>query len=118
MAVVGVEALWRPYQLTIPIEEGTQYHYGTFDLEGAKALTAEPATTDLRYHSWRSRQLHTLKTSNEELRKTYCRQGYLDMEPIPEMNLDHESYEIGIRIRLEEGKQYELGAACRPSFAR
>lgn len=60
----------------------------------------------------------TLKASNEELRKTYCRQGYLDMEPIPEMNLDHESYEIGIRIRLEEGKQYELGAACRPSFAR
>ena len=58
MAVVGVEALWQPYRLTIPIEEGTQYHYGTFDLEGAKALAAEPATTDLRYHSWRSRQLH------------------------------------------------------------
>ena len=109
VAVVGVEALWQPYRLTIPIQEGSQYRYGSFELEGAKALAVDSLLEIFAITPGEVVSYPTLKASNEELKRTYCRQGYLDMEPIPEMKPDHQSYEVGVRIHLEEGRQYIVG---------
>ena len=109
VAVAGEETVGRPHRLTIPIQEGSQYRYGSFELEGAKALAVDSLLEIFAITPGEVVSYPTLKASNEELKRTYCRQGYLDMEPIPEMKPDHESYEVGVRIHLEEGRQYILG---------
>ena len=100
VAVAGEETVGWPYRLTIPIQEGSQYRYGSFELEGAKALAVDSLLEIFAITPGEVVSYPTLKASNEELKRTYCRQGYLDMEPIPEIKPDHESYEVGVRIHL------------------
>ena len=103
------EGIEGSYGITIPIEEGPQFHYGAFELLGVEALAVEDLLKIYDVTSGAVVNYSSLKTANEELIRAYCRQGYLDMQPIPEMRPDHELREISIKMRIEEGRQYVFG---------
>jgi len=46
------------------------------------------------------------KKANEDLKKLYSGFGYLDMEAIPEMDVNQEKKTVDVRLRVEEGKQF------------
>lgn len=108
-AITDEGAVKGSYRITIPIEEGPQFHYGSFQLLGVKALALEDLLKIYDVTPGEVVNYSGLKTANEQLKRAYCRQGYLDMEPIPEMNPDHELREVSIKIQLAEGRQYVFG---------
>ena len=104
--LIGFRKTKQQYYITIPIEEGEQFRYGTFELDGVKNFKTEVLKSAYNIREGEIVNYTSLKKANEELKKLYSRFGYLDMEPIPEMNPDHDTKTVDIKIQVEEGKQY------------
>ncbi len=104
--LIGFRKTKQQYYITIPIEEGSQFRYGTFELNGVKNFQADTLKRAYNIREGEVVNYTSLKKANEELKKLYSRFGYLDMEPIPEMNPDHDKKTVDIKIQVEEGKQY------------
>ena len=104
--LIGFRKTKQQYHITIPIEEGEQFRYGTFELEGVKNFKSDVLKRAYHIREGEIVNYTGLKKANEELKKLYSRFGYLDMEPIPEMKPDHDKKTVDIKIQVEEGKQY------------
>ena len=104
--LIGFRKTKQQYYITIPVEEGPQFRYGKFELEGIKNFKADVLKRAYNIREGEIVNYTGLKKANEELKKLYSRFGYLDMEPIPEMNPDPETKTVDIKIQVEEGKQY------------
>jgi outer membrane protein insertion porin family len=105
----GFRKTKQQYYIKIPIEEGEQFRYGAFKLEGAKNLNAE----------WIEKTLYKvvpgevvnyvqIKKANEDLKKFYEKYGFLDMEAIPEILPDQQTKKVDLNIRITEGKRYTV----------
>ena len=94
------------YYLTIPIEEGEQFRWGSFEIEGIDTFDPELVKTGYNITPGEVINYVALKESNEELKKLYSTNGYLDMTVIPNMNPDVESRTVDVKIIIDEGKQY------------
>jgi outer membrane protein insertion porin family len=94
------------YYLTIPIEEGEQFRWGSFEIEGIDTFDPELVKTGYNIIPGEVINYVALKESNEELKKLYSTNGYLDMTVIPSMNPDVESRTVDVKIIIDEGKQY------------
>jgi outer membrane protein insertion porin family len=94
------------YHLDIPIEEGEQFRWGSFELEGMD--TFEPEAVKASYDITPGQIINyvALKNSNDELKKLYSTNGYLDMTVIPNMTPDVEAKTVDVNIVIDEGKQY------------
>jgi outer membrane protein insertion porin family len=104
--LLGFRKTKQQYYLTIPIEEGEQFRWGSFEVEGID--TFEPEMVKAGYNIVPGEVINyaRLKESNEELKKLYSTNGYLDMTVIPNMNPDGEAKTVDMRITIDEGKQY------------
>lgn len=102
----GFRKTKQQYYVAIPIEEGPQFQYGKFDIEGVKQFNEEALEKAYGIVEGDVVNYTKFKKSNDELKKVYSRFGYLDMELIPEMNPDPETKKVDIKLRVEEGKQY------------
>ena len=94
------------YYITIPIEEGEQFKYGDFAVEGVTTLDADEVERFYNVTSGEVVNYVALKKANETLRKAYSRNGYLDVTVMPEVNPDVETKTVSLTVRVEEGKQY------------
>lgn len=94
------------YYITIPIEEGEQFKYNSFTLEGV--TTIDPALVEKFYNVTAGDIVDyvALKKSNDRLKKAYSKGGYLDVAVMPELQPDPESRLVDLTVRVEEGKQY------------
>lgn len=102
----GFRKTQQQYYVTIPIEEGEQFRYGSFEIEGVKNFNQEALQKAYRIIPGEVVNYTQLKKSNDELKKLYSRFGYLDMELFPELKPDPKTKALDIRLRVEEGKQY------------
>ena len=104
--LLGFRKTKQQYYLTIPIEEGEQFRWGSFEIEGID--TFDPDLVKAGYNIIPGEVINyvALKNSNEELKKLYSTNGYLDMTVIPNMNPDPDTKTVDVKIIIEEGKQY------------
>lgn len=94
------------YYLSIPIEEGEQFRYGSFKVEGIENLDQDLVQQVYNVVPGNIVDYVSLKENNEELKKAYSILGYLDATVIPEVDADPENKTVDIRVQVEEGKQY------------
>ncbi len=104
--LIGFRKTKQQYYLTIPIEEGQQYRYRSFDVEGVTNFDADQVKAGYRIQVGEVVNYTALKDSNEALKKIYSARGYLDMEAIPEIKPDQQERTVDIKIVVTEGKQY------------
>jgi outer membrane protein insertion porin family len=94
------------YYITVPIEEGEQYRYREFELEGADTFNQDALKAGYGIRKGAIVNYTGLKESNEQLKKLYSARGYLDMEVIPVITPVPDTKEVDIKLSIEEGKQY------------
>ncbi|MGH9340132.1 MAG: outer membrane protein assembly factor BamA [Acidobacteriota bacterium] len=105
--LLGFRKTKQQYYISIPIEEGEQFRYGTFEVDGITTFDQEAIKRGLynvvpgEIVNWTA-----LKEANDELKKYYSRYGYLDMEAFPEWDVSNEGKILNIKIQVDEGKQY------------
>ena len=104
--LLGFRKTKQQYYITVPIEEGEIFHYGTFELEGAKSFDPEAIRKGFSIESGAVVNYSALKKSNEDLKKLYSTRGFLDMDVIPSMTSDTDKNILDIRMTIVEGKQY------------
>ncbi|MEE8349915.1 MAG: outer membrane protein assembly factor BamA [Acidobacteriota bacterium] len=104
--LLGFRKTKQQYHLTIPIEEGEQFRWGSFEVEGIETFDSEMVKVSYDIVPGEVINYAQLKESNEELKKLYTTSGYLDMAVIPNMNPDVDAKTVDIKIVIDEGKQY------------
>ncbi len=104
--LIGFRKTKQQYYITIPIEEGEQFYYGTFDLEGASSFDPEAIRRTFPIQKGAVVNYTTLKEANENLKKLYSTRGFLDMDVIPSMTPNMDEKTLDIRMTIVEGKQY------------
>lgn len=104
--LLGFRKTKQQYYVTVPIEEGEQYSWGTFDVEGVKSFDPEGVRNAYRIASGDVVNYKRLRESSEDLKKLYSRTGYLDMDVIPELQPDPQTKLVHGKLKVIEGKQY------------
>lgn len=105
--LVGFRKTKQQYYIKIPIEEGEQFRYGSFKIEGLKNFDKDLIEKNMYKVVVGEVVNYThMKKANEDLKKLYGRYGFLDMEAIPEMKPDPKTKKVDISISVVEGKQY------------
>ena len=104
--LLGFRKTKQQYYLSLPIEEGEQFRWGEFKIEGIDTYDEEMVKEGYNIVSGDIINYVALKQSNEDLKKLYSTSGYLDMSVVPEMNPDSEAKTVDVTIRISEGKQY------------
>lgn len=104
--LLGLRKTKQQYYLTIPIEEGEQFRWGSFEIEGIDTFDQEAVKASYNIVPGEVVNYVSLKASNEELKKLYTTSGYLDMTVMPNMNPNIDSKTVDIVIVIDEGKQY------------
>lgn len=104
--LIGFRKTKTQYQITISIQEGDQYRYGSFEIEGIKNFNS--GGTRAAYHIVPGEVVNytQLKKANDDLKKLYARFGYLDMDAIPEIKPDPKTKTVDVSVRVEEGRQF------------
>ncbi|MBI4455871.1 MAG: outer membrane protein assembly factor BamA [Acidobacteria bacterium] len=94
------------FYIRIPIQEGEQYRFSSFDMTGVQQFKKEDI---MRLFGFKPGDLVNIKRwrkQTEELTKLYESRGYLDMEAIPEFNPDNEKKTVALTITVNEGRAY------------
>ncbi|MBI4445650.1 MAG: outer membrane protein assembly factor BamA [Acidobacteria bacterium] len=104
--LLGFRKTKQQYYITIPVEEGEQYRYGKFEVQGVKNFDQETVRKSYGIVEDEIANYTKLKESNDQLKKLYSRFGYLDMDLFPEIKPDPQTKKMDVTLRIEEGKQY------------
>ncbi len=105
--LVGFRKTKQQYYISIPIEEGEQFRYGSFKIDGLKNFDKDLIEKNMYKVTIGEVVNYThMKKANEDLKKLYGRYGFLDMEAIPEIKPDPKTKKVDISISVVEGKQY------------
>jgi len=105
--LVGFRKTKQQYYIKIPIEEGEQFRYGSFKIDGLKNFDKDLIEKNMYKVAIGEVVNYThMKKANEDLKKLYGRYGFLDMEAIPEIKPDPKTKKVDISISVVEGKQY------------
>ncbi len=104
--LIGFRKTKQQYYITVPIEEGEQYFYGSFELEGASSFDPEALKRAYPVQPGAVVDYVALKKANEDIKKLYSTRGFLDMDAIPNMTPNEEDRTLDVTITIVEGKQY------------
>ncbi len=104
--LLGFRKTKQQYRITIPIEEGQQYRYSSFDVGGIENFDTDRVRQGYGVEPGEVVNYGALKEANENLKKAYSARGYLDMEAIPEIRPNQEDLTVDVKINVTEGKQY------------
>ena len=101
----GFRKTKQQYYITIPIEEGEQFFYGSFELEGVSSFDPEALRLAYLVQPGAVVDYVALKKANEDIKKLYSTRGFLDMDAIPELT-PNDDRTMDVTITVVEGKQY------------
>ncbi|MFQ5904508.1 MAG: outer membrane protein assembly factor BamA, partial [Candidatus Binatia bacterium] len=104
--MIGFRKTKQQYYLSIPIEEGEQFYWNSFEMEGITNLDQEAVKASYNIVPGEVVNYTALKKANDALKELYSTSGYLDMTVVPEMHPDPEKKTVDVKIRVNEGKQY------------
>lgn len=104
--LIGFRKTRQQYYITIPIEEGEKFHYGSFDVEGVRQFDQEAVKRAFNVVEGEPVNYTALKDASDDLKKLYSRYGFLDMEATPMLDPDPQTRRLDVKIQVEEGRQY------------
>ena len=102
----GFRKTKQQYYVIVPIEEGEQYRYGGFTVNGVRNFNQDFVEGAYAVVLGEVVNYKTLKQTTEDLKKFYSSYGYLDMEAIPSVTPDQKAKTVDVTVQIEEGKQY------------
>ncbi len=103
----GFRKTKQQYYIVVPIEEGPQFFHGNFGVAGIKAFDTELVEKRFEVVSGEPVNWTRMKEYSDELKKLYSGLGYLDMDSVPEVNVDPGGTKtMDIVLQVTEGKQY------------
>ena len=104
--LLGFRKTKQQYFVTIPIEEGEQYRYAGFEVEGVRNFEDDLVARFYAIEEGEIVNFTAIKDATEDLKKLYSRFGYLDVEVVPNLDPDEENKTVNVLVSVEEGKQY------------
>ena len=104
--MIGFRKTKQQYYLTIPIVEGEQYFWNSFEVEGITNLDQGAVKASYGIVPGQVVNYTALKEASDSLKELYSTTGYLDMTVVPDMDTDQENKTVDVTIRVNEGKQY------------
>lgn len=94
--------------VTIPIEEGTQYRLGKFVIRGAKLFKEEPLKRMIQMRTGDVFDLTRVRKSLENYTKLYGEFGYINFTATPDIEPDRKKHIINLALDFEEGRQFTV----------
>ena len=94
--------------VTIPVEEGEQYHLGKFTIRGNKLFKPEPLQRFMQMKSGDVFNLTRVRKSLEDFTKLYGEFGYINFTATPDIDPDRKKKIINLALDFEEGKQFTV----------
>jgi outer membrane protein insertion porin family len=104
--LIGFRKTKQQYYLTIPISEGEQYFWNSFEVEGITNMDQGAVKASFGIIPGQVVNYTALKAASDALKEMYSTTGYLDMTVVPDMDTDQENLTVDGTIRVTEGKQY------------
>ena len=104
--MIGFRKTKQQYYLTIPIVEGDQYFWNSFDVEGVSNMDQGAVKASYGIIPGQVVNYTALKKASDSLKEIYSTTGYLDMTVVPDMSFDQDKKTVDVVIRVNEGKQY------------
>jgi outer membrane protein insertion porin family len=92
--------------LTIPVEEGLQYHLGRFVIRGNKLFTQQQLAPVLRLKEGDLFSLSKVRKAIENYTKLYGQFGYINFTASPDIEPDNKRQVINLALDFEEEKQF------------
>ena len=92
--------------VTIPVEEGDQYHLGRFVIRGNKLFKQAQLEPVLRLKTGDIFDLGKVRKSIENFQKLYGAYGYINFTATPDIEPDNKKKVINLALDFEEEKQY------------
>jgi outer membrane protein insertion porin family len=92
--------------VTIPVEEGSQYRLGRFVIRGNKLFKQEQIAPVLQLKSGDIFNLGKVRKSIENFQKLYGAYGYINFTATPDIEPDNKKKLINLALDFEEEKQY------------
>jgi hypothetical protein len=94
--------------LTVNIDEGSQYIVGEIRVAEAKILSAELIRSSLGLVSGEVYNESRLRQGFKELKTLYGNLGYVDFIPLPVQDFDEYQKVVNLTVNLDEGSQYTV----------
>jgi outer membrane protein insertion porin family len=97
--------------ITIPIEEGPQYHMGTLkvvsaDPDKALSLKVDALKGAFPLHQGDVLNVSKLRKAMKDYTSIYGEYGFIDFTPEPEFDIDDATKIINLTLKFDEQKQY------------
>jgi outer membrane protein insertion porin family len=92
--------------ITIKIEENSQYHVGDVKVTGSQAIRPEILQRGLGLQTGDVYNETLLRESFKNLTKLYGEGGYINFIPTPQQEFDEEKKLVNLTVDVDEGKQY------------
>lgn len=92
--------------ITIPVEEGSQYRLGRFVIRGNKLFKQGQLAPVLQLKSGDIFNLSRVRKSLENYRKLYGQFGYINFTASPDIDADRKKHIINLALDFDEEKQY------------
>ncbi len=96
--------------VTIPVEEGLIYSWGSPDWSGANALTADQLNETLGMKQGDVANGLKFDQGVRAVTEAYGRQGYLNAQLRPTPEFDDNTLKVTYKIEVREGPQYRMGS--------
>jgi beta-lactamase regulating signal transducer with metallopeptidase domain len=94
--------------LTVNIDEGSQYIVGEIEVTGATILAANLIRSSLKLGSGEVFNESRLKQGFNELRALYGNLGYVNFIPVPVLGFDEQRKVVNLTVNIDEGSQYTV----------
>ncbi|HET9218577.1 MAG TPA: outer membrane protein assembly factor BamA, partial [Terriglobia bacterium] len=92
--------------VTLKVEENSQYHVGEVRVNGVTALAPEVVQNALALKKGDVYNETLLRESFDQIKKGYGRLGYINFIPTPQQDFDEERKLVNLTVTVDEGKQY------------
>ncbi len=93
--------------ITLPVEEGSQYRLKNITFTGNKAISNVAALrAQFKIKDGDIFDTEAIRKGIENLRKAYAQLGYINFTPVPDTTPDDVKKLISMNIDLDEGKQF------------
>ena len=108
--LIKAEANERHYAVSARVDLGSQYRLGTVRFENAKLFGAEALRRAIPLQEGDRFAAAKIRAGLDAIRKLYGSKCYLDAIPGPEFFIEAEYNRVDLLLRLDEGKQFQIGS--------
>lgn len=106
--VPDFDAQQKVVNLSVNIDEGSQYIVGEIKVTGVKILAADLIRSSLRLVSGDVYNESRLRQGFGELKTLYSNLGYVNFIPLPVQDFDEGQKVVNLTVNVDEGRQYTV----------